>query len=322
MICLGIESTAHTFAASVVSSKNTILSDVRDMYTTERGGIIPSEAAEHHRNVKDVVIRKAIEDSHTEKIDLVAYSRGPGLPPCLKAGLEAAKDIAKNLHVPLTPVNHCVSHLSSAHFFTPACNPVYVFVSGANTQIIALEGRRFRLLGESIDTGLGNALDKFGRLLGLGFPAGPKIEELAKNGKYIELPYTVKGMDLSFSGIITSAIEKFKKQAKAEDLCFSVQETLFAMLTEVTERALAHTQKEEAVIIGGVAANKRLTKMLSIMCKGRNCKFYAVPLKYSGDNAVMIGLQGILEYQTIHRTKKPDINPYERIDEIKVNWKY
>jgi len=165
-------------------------------------------------------------------------------------------------------------------------------------------------------------LDKFGRLLGLGFPAGPKIEELAKNGKYIELPYTVKGMDLSFSGIITSAIDKFKKGAKKEDLCFSLQETLFAMLTEVTERALAHTRKEEAAIIGGVAANKRLSEMLSTMCSERDARFYAVPLKYSGDNGVMIAMEGILEYKYGVRTNKPDIDPYERIDEIKVVWDY
>lgn len=322
MICLSIESTAHTFASSVISSKKEILSDVRSMYQSETHGIIPSEAAKHHEQVYHKIIKQAIQDSKTKKFDLLAYSRGPGLSPSLKVGLKAAKEYSEDLKIPLIGVNHCISHLSSAHLFTEVKDPVYVFVSGANTQIIGLEGGKFRLLGETLDTGLGNALDKFGRELGLGFPAGPKIEQLAKKGNYIELPYIVKGMDLSFSGIITSAISKFKKGAKKEDLCFSLQETLFSMLTEVTERALAHTGKKEAVIIGGVAANKRLSEMLSIMCKERNAKFYSVPLKYSGDNSIMIGYQGILEYLAGNRTKNPDIFPYERTDSINVNWKY
>ena len=322
MICLGIEGTAHTAATSVVTSKNEILSDIRNMYTKEKGGIIPTEAAQHHKNIFPKIIRKAIEDAKIKKIDLVAYSRSPGLPPSLHETLRAAIEISKDLKVPLIGVNHCIAHLSSAHFFTPAKNPVYIFASGANTQIISLEDNKFRILGETLSSGLGNALDKFGRELGLGFPAGPKIEELAKKGKYIELPYTVKGMDIEPSGIVTAAINKFKKGSKKEDLCFSLQETLFAMLTEVTERALAHTRKDEAVLIGGVAANKRLSEMLSIMCKERDCKFYNVPLKYSGDQSVMITLQGILEYNAGNRTNKPDINPYERVDEIKVNWQY
>ncbi|MEK6922342.1 MAG: KEOPS complex N(6)-L-threonylcarbamoyladenine synthase Kae1 [Nanoarchaeota archaeon] len=322
MICLALEGTAHTAGVSIVTSKRNILADLRDMYTKEKGGIIPAEAAQHHKNIFSELIRKAIEEAKVKKIDLVAYSKSPGLPPCLKETLNAAKDIAKDLNAPLIGVNHCISHLSSAHFFTKVRDPIYIFVSGANTQIIALEGGRFRIFGETLDSGLGNALDKFGREIGLGFPAGPKIEELAKQGRYIELPYSVKGMDLSFSGIVTATINLYKKGAKKEDLCFSMQETLFAMLTEVTERALAYTRKQEAVIIGGVAANKRLSEMLSIMCNERECKFYVVPLEYSGDQATMIGMQGILEYRAGNKSENPDIDPYERIDEIKVNWKY
>lgn len=322
MICLALEGTAHTAGVAIVSNKGEILSDVRDMYTKETTGIIPSEAAQHHKNVFPKLIKQAIQKAHIKKIDLVAYSQSPGLPPCLKETLHAARDISKDLKTPIIGVNHCCAHLSSAHFFTKAKDPVYIFVSGANTQIIALEGGKFRIFGETLDTGLGNALDKFGRAIGIGFPAGPKIEESAKKGNYIELPYTVKGMDLSFSGIVTAAIDKYKKGNSKKDLCFSIQETLFSMLTEVTERALAHTKKKEAVIIGGVAANKRLSEMLTIMCKERNAKFYVVPLKYSGDQAVMIAMQALLEYQIGNETKHPDINPYERTDEINVNWEY
>ena len=113
-----------------------------------------------------------------------------------------------------------------------------------------------------IDIGMGNAIDKFGREAGLPFPAGPEIERLAKKGKYVELPYVVKGMGLSFSGIITEAIRKLKTGIPLEDISYSLQETIFAMLTEVTERALAHTGKNEVLLTGGVAANQRLQEMI------------------------------------------------------------
>ncbi len=322
MICLGIESTAHTFGASVVTSKRKILSDIRDMYRKEKGGIIPSEAAQHHELVCRKVIREAIEKSGVEKIDFVSYSRGPGLGPCLHVGIKVAKEIAKDLNAELIGVNHAIAHLTSGHLFTKAEYPIYLYLSGANTQIIALEEKRFRIFGETLDIALGNALDKFGRIIGLGFPAGPKIEELAKLGKYIELPYVVKGMDISLAGLITKVESLFKSGIKKEDLCFSLQETAFAMITEVTERALAHTKKDEVVLIGGVAANQRLCNMLDIMCKERNCNFYAVPLKYSGDNGVIISFQGVLEYLAGRRQSNFDINPYERVDDIEVFWSY
>jgi len=320
MICLGIEGTAHTAAVAIVNSKGEILCDNRDMYTKKTGGIIPSEAAQHHKKIFPKLIKEAIEK--VKKIDFVTYSNAPGLAPCLIETRDAAKNISKKLKVPLIGVNHCIAHLSSAHLFTKVENPVYLFTSGANTQIISFECERFRIFGETLDVGIGNALDKFGRNIDLGFPAGPVVEQLAKKGKYIELPYLVKGMDVAFSGLVTKTDNLFKKGAKKEDLCYSMQETCFAMLTEVTERALAHCNKNEIVLIGGVAANKRLCKMLEIMCKERNAKFYAVPLKYAGDNATMIAWQGILEYKTGKRMdiKKSDIKPYERTDEVKVNW--
>ena len=318
MKCFAIESTAHTWGCAVVDSKKNILTDIRDMYTTEEGGMIPIDVAKHHNRVKDRITEEALKN---HKIDLVAYSRGPGLAPSLKVGKEKAIEIARKLNVPIVGVNHPIGHLTSGLFWSKAKDPIFVFVSGANTRIISKEGNKFRIFGETLDVGLGNALDKFGRLTNIGFPAGPKIEEKAKHGNYIELPYTVKGMDLSFSGIITSAINKHKKGEKLENLCFSIQENTFAMLTEVTERALAYTNKKEVVIIGGVAANKRLANMLDLMCKERNAKFYTVPLKYAGDNATFIAWQGILEKNNATKQySKTDIYPYERVDDIEINF--
>ena len=320
MICLGIEGTSHTFGASIVSSKKKILSDIKDMLITDKGGIIPVQAAEHHKRVAKKIIEESILKAKYPKIDLISFSRSPGLPPSLHETRKIALELGKEMNIPVIGVNHVISHLSSAHFHTKVKDPIYLFVSGANTQILVLENKRFHQVGESLDLAIGNALDKFAREIGLGFPGGPKIEELAKQGSYIELPYIVKGMDLSFSGIVTKVIELFRKGIKKEDLCFSLQETCFSMLTEVTERAMANCNKRELVLIGGVAANKRLREMLTIMCNERKAKFYSVPLEYSGDHGAMIAYQGILEF---NKSKiKTEINPYERAEDVEVTWKY
>jgi len=278
LICLGIESTAHTFGIGIIDSDGKILADERDMFTTEKGGLIPNEVAKHHREVCDEVLEKALENSKLtlKDINLISFSRGPGLAPSLKEGMEFSKRLSKENKIPLIGVNHIAGHLEIGKLLTEAKDPIFLFTSGANTQVIALEDK-YRIFGEALSVAIGNALDKFGREAGLGFPCGPKIEELAKKGKYVKLPYVVKGMDVEFSGIVTKAISLIDKE-KLEDLCFSLQETCFAMLAEVSERAMAHCEKEELLLIGGVAANKRLVEMLEIMCKERNAKFYYVPI--------------------------------------------
>jgi len=298
------------------------------MYKTEKGGIIPNEAAEHHKKVKDIVIANTLKTAKLKfkDIDLIAFSQGPGLPLTLYVGLNKAKELSKKYKIPLIPCNHLQAHIDIGKLLTKAKDPVSILATGANTQIIFFEDNRYHIGGECLSIGLGNALDKFGRALNLGFPAGPKIEQLAKKGSYIELPYVVKGMDVEFSGIITKAIDLFKKGEKREDLCFSLQETLFAMLTEVSERALAHTQKNELLLIGGVAANKRLTEMLKIMCKERNAKFYVVPREYSGDNSAMIGITGTLQYKANKKyydnlnIETIDIKPGWRIDQVEIKY--
>ncbi|MBU0457623.1 MAG: UGMP family protein, partial [Nanoarchaeota archaeon] len=192
-------------------------------------------------------------------------------------------------------------------------DPIYLYVSGVNTQIIFQEAGKYHVMGETLDIGLGNMLDKFGRILGLGFPAGPKIEELAKYGKYVELPYTIKGMDVSFSGILTKVQQLYEKGISKEDLCFSIQETCFAMLTEVVERAMAHIGKKELLLIGGVGANKRFCEMLEIMCKERGAKFYKVPMSLAGDQGAMIAWEGFLRKD---EKREIEVNPHWRVDEI------
>ena len=321
MNCIGIESTAHTFSCAVVNDNGKILSEIREMYQNPEKGIIPNECAEFLKKVKDRIIYDAVEDSKVKNFDLIAFSQGPGMPLSLWVGANAAKELAEKYKIPLVGVSHLISHLEIGKLMCKVKDPVFILATGANTQIIAFEGGKYRIFGEALSIGIGNALDKFGREIGLGFPAGSKIEELAKKGNYIELPYVVKGMDVEYSGITTRAIQLYKQGVKKEDLCFSLQETMFSMLTEVAERALAHTEKNELLLIGGVAANGRLIEMLQIMCKERNCKFEVVPMKWSGDQAAMIAWTGILEYKKNKKyydnldIKKIEINSKWRIDD-------
>lgn len=325
MKCLGIESTAHTFGIGIADSDGKILSNEWDLFRPKTGwGIAPMEAAGHHENVSRDVLKKNLEKAKItmKDIDLIAVSQGPGLPPCLHKGMNFAKNLAKKHGKPLVGVNHCVAHVEIGKLMTGAEDPVTLYVSGANTQTLAFVSGKYRVFGETQDIGIGNALDKFGRESGLRFPAGPKIENNAKGGTYQELPYTVKGMDLSFSGIITEAGRRVKKGESLQNICFSLQETVFAMLTEVTERAMAHTGKTEVMLTGGVAANRRLQEMLNIMARERKGKFYRCPQEYCGDCGANIAWMGVLAYRSgiKHDPEKIEIKPAQRTDDITVTW--
>ncbi len=326
MICLGIESTAHTFGIGICKDDK-IIANVKDSYTTESGGIIPVESAKHHKEVADILIKRAIDEAKIEinDIDIIAYSQGPGLSPCLLVGLHKAKELAEQLKKPLVPVNHCIAHLEIGNLLTGAKDPVFLYASGANTQIIAYSSGKYRIFGETLDIGIGNFIDSFARHVGLGFPGGPKISALAdKSRNLIELPYSVKGMDVSFSGLLTNLKQKYDKKCKIEDLSYSLQETSFAMLVEVAERAMAHCNKSELLLGGGVACNKRLQEMCKIMCKERKAKFFCPPNEYLTDNAAMIAFQGLLQKNKSISWKsldKADIQPYERTDDVKIEYR-
>ncbi|MBW2970978.1 bifunctional N(6)-L-threonylcarbamoyladenine synthase/serine/threonine protein kinase [Candidatus Woesearchaeota archaeon] len=326
MICLGIESTAHTFGVGIVKERK-VLANVIDMYKPRKGGIIPYEASDHHVEVCDGVINAALEKAGLlmEDIDVFAFSQSPGLGNCLKIGAMVARSLSVLHKKPIVGVNHCVAHLEIGSLCCGSTDPVLLYVSGANTQVIAFEGGKYRVFGETLDIGIGNLLDAFARELGIGFPGGPKIEEMAlKSRNYIELPYVVKGMDVSFGGILTNLKQKIRsKKLSAEDLCFSVQETVFAMLVEVSERAMAHCNKKELLLGGGVACNLRLQEMCSIMCKERNAKFFVPEKQFLLDNGAMIAWHGLISYKAGNTTSIEDsyIKPYERTDDVLVSWK-
>ena len=317
MISLGIESTAHTFGIGIIDEKGKVYANTRDIYRPEAGGIHPSVARDHHKTVSETILQKALDEAKLKlsDIDIIAYSAGPGIAPCLAVGFEFAKKLSEKIKKTLVPVNHCLAHVEIGKLMTGARDPLVLYVSGGNSQIIGFAGGKYRVFGETLDIAIGNAVDKFARETGIPFPGGPEVEKLAVGGKYIPLPYTVKGMDFSFSGLCTDVVRKFKSgKFELKDLCFSFQETAFAMLTEVSERALAHTEKNTLLLTGGVAANKRLSEMLAIMCKNRGAEFFAVPREFAGDCGANIAWTGILEYRLKKKTPE-DIFPKWRIDE-------
>ena len=328
-IIVGIESTAHTFGIGIVRNGK-ILANVKDTYTTESGGIIPTNAAKHHAELSEKIYCEALDLSKIteDKIDAIAFSQGPGLAPCLLEGIKFAKKLSRKLKKPIVPVNHCIAHLEIGKI-TKARSPVMLYVSGANTQIIAYSSGKYRIFGETLDLGVGNFIDTFAREIGIGFPGGPKIQELAKSGKdYIELPYVVKGMDISLSGILTNLKQKFNsKNYSKEDLCYSMQETVFAMLVETAERALAHTGKKELLLGGGVACNTRLQEMCKKMCDERGVKFFVPPNNLLTDNGAMIAFLGEIMFNkkifvNKNKIKDLDIKPRQRTDEVDVKWKF
>ena len=328
MVILGIESTAHTFGIGIVENGK-ILSNVKKTYTTKSGGIIPMEAAKHHNKNKENIYSEALKNAKIKEnqITALAFSQGPGLSPCLLEGMKFVKELSKKLNIPIIPVNHCVAHLEVGRI-TGTKNPIMLYASGANTQIISYSSGKYRVFGETLDIGIGNFIDNFARYLGMGFPGGPEVEKLAiKSKNYIELPYKVKGMDIALSGILTNLKQKVEsKKFKHEDLSYSIQETVFAMLIEVSERALAHINKNELLLGGGVACNNRLQEMCKIMCKERGAKFFVPDRSLLVDNGAMIAYLGEIMFKSGIKIPnkelyKVDIKPRQRTDEVGVSWK-
>jgi len=327
MICLGIEGTAHSIGVGITQKINghcNVLSNCIKTYKPESGGIHPREAANHHSMYIADLIKESVEKSGVSysAIDLIAFSQGPSLGPCLRTAATAARALALSLGKPLIGVNHCAGHIEIGKLMTKCKDPVVVYCSGGNTQIIAYVGKRYRIFGETEDIPIGNAFDVLARELGLEMPGGPKIEELAKNGQWVDLPYVVKGMDLTFTGIVTQCKKLHNQKVKDENIAYSFQETVFSMLTEVTERALAHTNKEEVLLVGGVAASHRLQEMMKIMCSGREAKSYSVPEEYAGDNGTMIAWNGILAFKSGQKMKIEDTSFIKdwRTDEVNITW--
>ena len=335
MRVLGIEGTAWAASAAVYDSDSDAVDMETEAYEPDSGGIHPREASEHMaehlpRVIEEVLARNhateggedASDPANPAAIDAVAFSRGPGLGPCLRVAGTAARALAQRLDVPLVGANHMVAHLEIGRHRSGFEAPVCLNASGANAHVLAYRNGRYRVLGETMDTGVGNAIDKFTRHLGWSHPGGPKVEARAREGEYLELPYVVKGMDFSFSGIASAAQEAVDDGAPVADVCRGLQETVFAMLTEVAERALALTGRTELVLGGGVGQNARLREMLASMCGDRGADFHAPEPRFLRDNAGMIAVLGakMARAGDTLGIEESGVDSDFRPDEVPVTW--
>jgi N6-L-threonylcarbamoyladenine synthase len=336
-IALGCEGSANKLGIGVIlhtATETKILSNLRDTFASPPGtGFLPKDTAAHHRAHFVRLAREALAEARVspEDVDCICYTKGPGMGAPLNSVAVAARALSLLWDRPLVGVNHCVGHIEMGRYITGADNPVVLYVSGGNSQVIAYAEQRYRIFGETLDIAVGNCLDRFARTLEISNDPAPgyNIEQLAKKGtKLLDLPYAVKGMDCSFSGILASA-DALAAQMKAgadftpEDLCFSLQETVFAMLVEITERAMAHVGSSQVLIVGGVGCNERLQEMMGHMARERGGSVYATDERFCIDNGIMIAHAGLLAYETGFRTPLEESTCTQRFrtDEVFIEWR-
>ncbi|XP_067834634.1 tRNA N6-adenosine threonylcarbamoyltransferase isoform X4 [Heptranchias perlo] len=289
-IVIGFEGSANKIGVGIIKD-GLVLSNPRRTYITPPGqGFLPRDTAKHHQACVLDVTSEALEQAciKPEEIDCVAYTKGPGMGAPLVCVAIVARTLSQLWNKPLLGVNHCIGHIEMGRLITGATNPTVLYVSGGNTQVISYSERRYRIFGETIDIAVGNCLDRFARVL----------KEAAHR--------------ILAAGDCTP-----------EDLCFSLQETLFAMLVETTERAMAHCGSEEVLIVGGVGCNLRLQKMMAVMCEERDAKLFATDERFCIDNGAMIAQAGWEMFRAGHVTALQDswITQRYRTDEVEVTWR-
>ncbi|QKQ99789.1 N(6)-L-threonylcarbamoyladenine synthase Kae1 [Metallosphaera tengchongensis] len=330
MKVLGIESTAHTFGVGIVEDKPPfILSNERDTFVPETGGMKPSDAARHHAVLAHEVLTRALNKANLsiEDIDAIAVALGPGMGPTLRVGAVIARALTLKFKKTLVPVNHGIAHIEIGYLTTGSKDPLILYLSGGNTIITTFYKGKFRVFGETLDIALGNMMDTFVREMGLAPPyienGKHKIDICAESGsKIINLPYIVKGEDMSYSGLLTAALRLAGKY-RLEDLCYSLREIAFDMLLEASERALALTEKKEIMIVGGVAASGSLRAKLEELTKDWNIELKIVPPSLAGDNGAMIAYAGMLgvKHGVSIEVSESKIRPRWRVDEVEIPWR-
>ncbi|MCS7099691.1 MAG: KEOPS complex N(6)-L-threonylcarbamoyladenine synthase Kae1 [Sulfolobales archaeon] len=328
VLVLGIESTAHTFGVGIVSDEPRILADSRFSYVPSKGGIHPREAADSFIKNAPSVLREALSQAKVaiDSVDAVAVALGPGLGPCLRVGATIARALSTYYGKPLVPVNHAVAHVEIGRMLTGAGDPLVVYISGGNTVITARYGGRYRVFGETLDIALGNFMDTLVRELGLAPPyvvgGVHALDRCAEGGKYVELPYVVKGQDTSYSGLLTAALRAYRSGVRVEDVCFSAREVAYSSLVEVAERGLAQLGKSEILLVGGVAASRYLVEKFRALAEYRGVKLYVVPPKYAVDNGVMIAWTGLLMFKhgVTVEPENASVKQRWRLDSVDIYW--
>jgi len=291
MLTLGVESSAHTFGVGIVD-KGKVIANEKSMYNMGTTGMIPKKVAEFHVRNSNSVMERAMSKAGIKMADIegIGYTKGPGIGNCLQVGQIVAKTIAQKLKIPIVPVNHAMGHIEIGRLQNGLKDPVVLYVSGGNSQILKLakgRNRHYAVLGETFDIGIGNMLDNLARAMKLDPAWGSTVERTAVGGRYISMPYTVKGMDFAFTGLLTHSIKQMGKHSR-EDICYSIQEVSFSMLCEAVERALLLTNSEELCVCGGVAQNTRLKEMLGLIAKDHKAKIGYAANEFNADNGAMI----------------------------------
>lgn len=331
IIILAIESSCDDTSIAILKGAREVLSNIIssqiDIHTLY-GGVVPEIASRQHIQNIDLVLDEALKVAGIElnDIDIICTTYGPGLVGSLLVGVSYAKALAYALNIPLIPVNHIAGHIAANYISHKELEPPFIalVVSGGHSHLLYVKDyTEFEILGRTRDDAVGEAFDKVARVLGLGYPGGPKVEELAKLGEpSYKLPVTkFENLDFSFSGIKTAVLNIANKEndkLRTADMCNSFQTTITKELIENSIRALNEYNVEKLVLAGGVSANTYLREALREACTKSGFTLYVPDIKLCMDNAAMIGCAGYYNYAIgIRADKTLNAVPNLKIDERK-----
>ena len=308
ILTLGIESSCDETSVAVVKNGREVLSNIIDTQIPiheKYGGVVPEIASRNHIEAISRVTKKALKEANItfDDIDVVCPTYGPGLVGALLVGLSYGKALSYALNKPLVGVNHIQGHIAANYITYKELKPPFLclLVSGGNTQIIYVKDyTEFEMLGKTRDDAIGEAFDKVARVVGLGYPGGPKVDKLAKEGSpNIEFPktYFENSLDFSFSGITTAVINFNHKTPNINkaDLCASFEKAVTEVLIENVKRAIKQTGATKLAIAGGVSANSYIRSEI-LKLERENLKVYMPDMKLCTDNAAMIASAGYFEF--------------------------
>lgn len=308
VIIMGIESSCDETSIAIVKNGREVLSNVIDTQISiheKFGGVVPEIASRNHVEAISNVMKKAIKCAgiKLKDVDAIACTYGPGLVGALLVGVSYAKALSYSLNVPLIGVNHIEGHIDANYITHKELKPPFIslLISGGNTHLIYVKDyTEFISLGKTRDDAVGEAFDKVARVIGLGYPGGPKMDKLAKEGEAnILLPKThFENLDFSFSGLKTAVINLHHKdpQINKANLAASFEKTVSEMLVMNVKKAIEETGIKKVALAGGVSANSYIRDEFEKFAKEENIEIYYPELTLCTDNAAMIGAAGYYEY--------------------------
>lgn len=309
MLILGFETSCDETSVAVVEDGRHVLSNVINSQIKIHetyGGVVPEIASRCHIEAISGVTKEALKQAKVtlKDIDAIATTYGPGLVGALLVGVSYAKGLSYALHKPLIAANHIEGHIAANYISHPELKPPFLclVISGGHTHLVHVKDyTHFEILGKTRDDAIGEAFDKVARVVGLGYPGGPKVDELAKEGQpNIELPKThFENLDFSFSGIKTAVINLHHKNPDVNraDLCASFEKTVTEILMENVKKAMQQTGIRKIALAGGVSANSYIRNQFMNLESEKNVQIYYPELVLCTDNAAMIAATAYYHYQ-------------------------